>query len=232
MNTENILSYLQNIYVIPILIFSVVVHEVAHGWVAYKFGDNTAKDLGRLTLNPLPHIDIVGSILIPLFSLLATGRVFIGWAKPVPVNPNNFENVKKADNLVTAAGPISNLIVGFFCTLMVLLIYYITLTFKPAPGSVGLQFLNYLINMFYVGITLNVSLAVFNMLPIPPLDGSHIFANMLPDNLANSYRRIGFFGIFIILILFNYVPGFTRVFIDIISFVSQPYFSIISLIKE
>ncbi len=222
-------SYTENIYIIPILIFSVVIHEMAHAWVALKCGDTTAKDLGRLTLNPIPHIDLFGSILIPLFSIIATGRVFIAWAKPVPIDPRNFSNFKRDDTLVTIAGPISNLIIALLCSVFVVLIYYITISLNPQESSFGFEFLNYVFKMFYVGVTLNVSLAVFNMLPIPPLDGSHILANILPDELAMRYRRIGFMGIFIILALFNFVPGFSRFFVSIIIFVAQPYLNLINL---
>lgn len=221
-------SYLDNIYIIPILIFSVVIHEFAHGWVALKCGDSTARDLGRLTLNPIPHIDLFGSILIPLFSILATGRVFIAWAKPVPIDPRNFSNFKKDDTLVTVAGPVSNIIMALMCTLMVIAVYFITVSFKLQEGSAGIEFFSYLYKMFYTGIFLNVSLAIFNMLPIPPLDGSHILANILPDELALRYRQIGFYGIFIILLLFNYIPGFSKIFINIIMLVSFPFFNLVN----
>lgn len=221
-------SYIENIYIVPILIFSVVIHEMAHGWAALKLGDTTARDLGRLTLNPIPHIDFFGSILVPLFSVLATGRVFIAWAKPVPIDPRNFRNFKRDDTFVTVAGPLSNLIVAFLCTMFAVLFYYIVIITSPNQNSIEFEFLNFMFKMFYSGILLNVSLAVFNMLPIPPLDGSHVVANMLPDEAAFRFRRIGFMGIFIILILFNYIPGFTQFFINIITAVSKPYFSIVN----
>lgn len=222
-------SYAENIYIIPILIFSVVIHEMAHAWVALKCGDTTAKDLGRITLNPIPHIDLFGSIIIPLFSIIATGRVFIAWAKPVPIDPRNFSNFKSDDTLVTIAGPISNLIIALLCSLLVVAIYYISAAAAPAEGSFSFEFINYMFKMFYAGVLLNVSLAVFNMIPIPPLDGSHVLANLLPDELAMRYRSIGFMGIFILLALFNFVPGFSQVFMSIITFVSKPYLNLIDV---
>ncbi|MCC6865964.1 MAG: site-2 protease family protein [Ignavibacteria bacterium] len=223
-------SYTENIYIIPILVFSVVIHEIAHGWVALRCGDSTAKDLGRITLNPVPHIDLLGSIIVPLFSIIATGRVFIAWAKPVPIDPRNFRHFKRDDNLVTLAGPISNLIIAFICVFGTAGMFYLLNNVNPAEGSFGYEFLNYLLKMFYAGVVLNVSLAVFNMLPIPPLDGSHVLANMLPDELAFRYRNIGFLGIFIILALFNFVPGFSGIFVSIITFVAKPYLDLINLL--
>jgi len=223
-------SYAENIYIVPILIFSVVIHEMAHAWVALKCGDTTARDLGRITFNPVPHIDLFGSILVPLFSIIATGRVFIAWAKPVPIDPRNFRNFKRDDTLVTIAGPISNMLIAFVCVFCVAALYYISNAAAPVEGSFGAEFMGYMIKMFYAGIFLNVSLAVFNMIPIPPLDGSHILANILPDELAARYRSIGFMGIFIIIALLNFVPGFSRLFVSIIAFVAKPYQDLVSFL--
>jgi Zn-dependent protease len=225
----NFKGYLENIYIVPILIFSVVIHEMAHGWVALKCGDRTAKDMGRLTLNPIPHIDLFGSILIPLFSILATGRVFIAWAKPVPIDPGNFSNIKRDDSLVTAAGPISNFIIAFICALFVILLHNIVTPLSVERGTLSYQFLNFLYIMFSYGIFLNVTLAIFNLFPIPPLDGSHLLANILPDSAAYRFRQIGFFGIFMILILFNYVPGFSKIFISIVMFFTTPYLNFVEI---
>lgn len=214
---------------LPILFFSVVIHEMAHAWVALKCGDTTARDLGRITLNPLPHIDLVGTILVPLVSILATGRVLIAWAKPVPIDPRNFRSFKRDDTLVTIAGPISNLVIALVSVFMAAAIYKITESVNPAEGTIAYEFLGYLLKMFFAGIILNVSLAVFNMLPIPPLDGSHVLANILPDEMAMKYRSIGFMGIFIILALFNFIPGFSAVFGAIIGFFTEPYLRLLSL---
>jgi Zn-dependent protease len=222
-------SISQTLTWLPILFFSVVIHEMAHAWVALKCGDTTARDLGRITFNPIPHVDLVGTIIVPLVSILATGRVLIAWAKPVPIDPRNFRSFKRDDTLVTVAGPISNLLIAFVCVFLVAGFYQLTVAINPPQGSIGFEFLSYMFNMFYAGIILNVSLAVFNMLPIPPLDGSHIVANVLPDELAFRYRNIGFMGIFIILALFNFVPGFGQFFGTIISYVARPYLSLLNV---
>jgi Zn-dependent protease len=220
MNTEFL-------YYIPILIFSVVIHEIAHGWVALKFGDTTARDLGRLTLNPIPHIDPIGTILMPLLGLLA-GSVFIAWAKPVPVNPLNLRNWKRDDILVTIAGPVSNILMAAFCTFLVILFSKLSHSITPDEGSFGFLFIEFMLNMFYAGITLNVLLAIFNMLPIPPLDGSHIIAHLLPENAALKFRSIGFGGIFILLLLFNFIPGFSQLFYNVIRTVASPFIAIVN----
>lgn len=228
----DIKQYTENIYIVPILIFSVVIHEMAHAWVALRCGDTTAKDLGRITLNPVPHIDLFGSIIIPLFSIIATGRVFIAWAKPVPINPMNFRSFKRDDTLVTIAGPLSNLLIALICVFCTAGIHYLSAAFAITEGSVAGDFTYFMFQMFLSGIVLNVSLAVFNMIPIPPLDGSHVLANMLPDEAAYRYRSIGFTGIFIILLLFNFVPGFSQLFIAIIGFVAEPYYNLLNLLTQ
>jgi Zn-dependent protease len=222
-------SISQTLTWLPILFFSVIIHEMAHAWVALKCGDTTARDLGRITFNPIPHVDLIGTIIVPLVSILATGRVWIAWAKPVPIDPRNFRSFKRDDTLVTIAGPISNLLIALACVILVVVFYKITVAVSPPEGSIGYEFLSYMFNMFYAGIILNVSLAVFNMLPIPPLDGSHVAANLMPDEMAHRYRNIGFMGIFIILALFNFVPGFSSVFASVIGFVARPYLMLLGV---
>lgn len=205
--------------ILPILLISVIVHEVAHGYTALRLGDPTAKQAGRLTANPIPHIDPVGSILVPLVSVLVAGRVFIAWAKPVPVNPANFENFRRDDILVSVMGPASNIALAFVFSVITGLFLMVS------PGELtGTS--EFFVRMMLNGIYLNVILAVFNMLPIPPLDGSHVLASVLPQELADNYRRIGFLGIFIVLLLLNN-DSFRNIFMTIIDTVAAPFVLIV-----
>jgi len=173
---------------IPMLLFAVIAHEVAHGYVAYRCGDPTAQQAGRLTLNPLPHVDLFGTIIFPLVLLLTNSPFLIGWAKPVPVNPYYFRNPSRDHLLVSLAGVCTNMALAVICTLLLGIIARLT---GNTGGTVGL--------MLQYGILVNIILAVFNMLPIPPLDGSWVLYHLLPRNLAEAYRRIFPYG-FIILI--------------------------------
>jgi len=210
---------------VPILLFSVIVHEMAHGYMALKLGDPTAKDLGRLTFNPLPHIDPIGSILVPLLSYLAAGTVFIAWAKPVPINPANFQNLRRDDILVSVVGPFSNLLVALLCTMG----YVLISQFIPTEGAdvSGVEQITFFLSdMMLMGITLNIYLAVFNMMPVPPLDGSHVVASLLPPALGEQYRRIGFFGILLILVLMR-VDAVREAMASVVYLLLIPYQTII-----
>lgn len=169
-----------------------VAHEYAHGWVAFKNGDPTAYQLGRLTWNPLRHIDPFMTIILPVV-LALSGAPILGGAKPVPVNPRNFRNFKRGDIMVSLAGVTTNIVLAFLFTLLVPLLYLIA---RVAPGaSVGVALVQ---RMFVYGIEINLVLAAFNLLPIPPLDGSHVFKYVLPPAWALSYERVSRYGLLII----------------------------------
>ncbi len=179
---------------ILILLFSVILHEVMHGLVALKFGDHTAERAGRLTLNPIPHIDPIGTILLPVL-LIVTGSPFMfGWAKPVPVNPLNFSNLRKGELLVSAAGIFANFGLAISFAVLYHLLNAVPLEF---PGLVG-AILRY-------GVFINLILGIFNLFPVPPLDGSKILLSQLPYKLAREFQKIEPYG-FIILIILMMIP--------------------------
>jgi Zn-dependent protease len=196
----------QALTIIPILLFSVVVHEYAHGYVANRWGDPTAAMLGRLTLNPLPHIDPIGSVLIPALLLLTPGGFLFGWAKPVPVNPDNYRNKKWGDVTVSLAGPASNVLLALLFTAL----WIVTLLLLGSIPALERIYDAGLERIFLVALQLNLILACFNLLPIPPLDGSHVVANFLPRRLAYSYMSLARYG-FLILMLLLVLPPFRAV---------------------
>ncbi len=219
---------LDSLYGLPILFFSVVVHEIAHGWTALRLGDPTARDAGRLTLNPIPHIDIIGSIVIPLLSYLSAGSVFIAWAKPVPVNPAYFRRYRRDDILVSVAGPVSNLAMAFCCTVFYIVCILSLGGILSGGNDFYRQMVIFLIRMFATGITLNIFLAVFNLIPVPPLDGSHVLSSVLPPEIGERYRQIGFFGILIVILLMR-IPAFQQVVISFVFLLRTPLDLLISL---
>lgn len=177
---------------LPVLIFSIVLHEVAHAWVALREGDDTAYMLGRITLNPIPHLDPFGSILIP--GLLAmSGAPVLGWAKPVPIEPRKFRSYRRGDILVSLAGVSANLLLALVFALLAAAVAWAA---RLAPGLAGTWQL--LFAMFTQGIVINVVLFLFNLVPIPPLDGSHVVYHLLPPRLGAKYRELGRFGILIL----------------------------------
>jgi Zn-dependent protease len=179
---------------LPILLFSVVLHEFAHGWVARREGDDTAYMLGRLTLNPVPHIDLFGSILLPLMLVLMRSNFLIGWAKPVPVNPRNYRNYRRGDIRVSLAGIVVNLLLALSATLLLILIIHLE---RLLPGlGPSLEILG---RMLQYGVLINLVLAFFNLIPIPPLDGSHVLYHLLPPRLGMAYRGLQQYGMLILL---------------------------------
>jgi Zn-dependent protease len=177
-------------FIIIILITSVVIHEVSHGYTALALGDSTAKYQGRLTLNPLSHLDLVGSILVPLLGYFAGGFI-IGWARPVPFNPYNLRNQKWGESLVALAGPLSNISLA--------VIFGLIIRFAAGYFLLNQAFLN--LASFVVMI--NITLAVFNLMPIPPLDGSKILFSILPykwQGLRDSFEKFGL--IFVLIFIF------------------------------
>jgi Zn-dependent protease len=181
---------------LPILIFSIVVHEVAHGWAALKQGDQTALMLGRITLNPVPHIDPIGSLLVPGLMALSGMGAMLGWAKPVPVNPRNYRNYKRGDIIVSLAGVASNLVLAFLFAFLLVGVSWLAVAL-PAQFDLWQT----MFNMFRYGVLINVLLIIFNLIPIPPLDGSHVFYYLLPPHLAVRYRAIGGYGIMIVFLI-------------------------------
>lgn len=173
------------IFQIVVLILSAIAHEYMHGWMAYRLGDNTAKNAGRLTLNPLAHLEWFGSFFLPLIMVLSGMPFIFGWAKPVPYNPFNLRDRKYGDAKVAAAGPLANLIIALFFGLCLRFLPFTNLYFSGLLGII---------------VYINLILMVFNLVPIPPLDGSKILGTFLPANLRERYlgsERIGF--IFVIL---------------------------------
>ena len=185
---------------LPVLVFSIVVHEVAHAWVARREGDPTADRLGRITLNPIPHLDAMGSVILPAI-LHFTGASFLfGWAKPVPVDPRNFRDPVWSDIRVSLAGVVSNLILAALCTPLVLVLL-------RAQDLTGVTAFSALADAAYFGIQINLVLAIFNLLPIPPLDGSHVVGHMLPESLRPGYQALGRYGLLVLMGVFILAPG-------------------------
>lgn len=198
------------LFELVVLVFAFSIHEAAHAWMASRLGDPTARMLGRVTLNPIKHIDPVGSIIFPLLAAFSHFPL-IGWAKPTPVTPRNFTRYKRDWALVTIAGPVSNLLTAIVCLLVLVFVKhfvkggwqaiqvaYLTSNRVPVPFESG-SLLGPLTLLLYSGITINILLFVFNLIPLPPLDGSRIVELYLPPGAARIYERISGFSMLILM---------------------------------
>ncbi len=184
---------------IPVLI-AIVFHELSHGFVAYRLGDPTAKMMGRLTINPIAHIDPFGTILMPLMLIVFTGGQFVfGYAKPVPINPVNFKNPKRDMAISAAAGPVTNLILSIIS--IILIKFLVIPASHVLPDTIGSTVLAPVFLILQRSIEVNVILAAFNMIPIPPLDGGRVLVGLLPYKQAISFSKIEPFGFLIVIIL-------------------------------
>lgn len=199
----------------PPIIFSIILHEVAHGWVAESLGDKTARMMGRLTLNPIPHIDPIGTIFLPLLLIIMGSKFLFGWAKPVPVNFKNLRNPKRDMIFVAGAGPATNLVLALVSALVYALLVHIypplkvlfeifiaTLKIPPLGQASGAAFLAIpLVLMAGTAVVINVLLMLFNLIPLPPLDGGRIMVGLLPPKKAMALARVEPYGFLILVLL-------------------------------
>ncbi len=194
------MDFFSGIALIIILVFSAILHEVAHGFVAYRFGDPTAKLAGRLTLNPKKHIDPFMSILLPLLLIVSGSPVIFGAAKPVPIDPFNLKDGRKDIALVALSGPLTNVLIAIIASLLIK-------TMPIISASLPLELYEILGSKLFAIVRINILLALFNLLPIPPLDGSKVFALLLPEKESYAYLSLGSIGIFIIFFLLLFPIG-------------------------
>jgi Zn-dependent protease len=205
-------------YQIIAFLFAISVHESAHAWTANRCGDPTATMLGRVTLNPIKHIDPLGTIILPIIAAI-THLPLIGWAKPTPVDPRNFKSPVRDEILVSIAGPISNFIVATFAAVVMVVLI---VTSKSASPETSSSVFEPLLLMFYVLLQINVLLAIFNLIPLPPLDGSHVLRQFLSEGARRIYDNMGMVSLILLMflaprffpIVLNPVMGFYLSIVD------------------
>lgn len=204
-------AFVLKLFEFAILVFALSLHEAAHAWMASRLGDPTARMLGRVTLNPVKHIDPFGTILLPLVMLFIFPSGFlIGWAKPTPVTTRNFRNIRRDDILATLAGPVSNLLAAVAATIALIVLARVSapgaemvrnLAMGLPPDLSGGSAAVPIAMILYLSVWLNVILAVFNLIPLPPLDGSHVLRHFLPYKALRFYDSIGMWGLIVFLVL-------------------------------
>jgi Zn-dependent protease len=182
-------------YIAPVLLFAMVAHEYAHGYAAMKQGDMTAYQLGRLTWNPLKHIDPMMTVIVPLITILSSGVAF-GGAKPVPVQPRNYRHYKRGDIIVSLAGVATNLLIAIASALLIALLGALGSAAPALAPTVAI-----LQRMLDISIVINLVLVAFNLIPLPPLDGSHVFKYLLPPAWSLGYQRLGAYGFILLFLL-------------------------------
>jgi len=199
-----------------VILFAITIHEAAHGWAANKLGDPTAMIMGRVTLNPIAHIDPIGTVLLPLLLVIMRAPPF-GWAKPVPVNPMNLKNPKKDNLLISAAGPVSNFCVAIVAGIILKIL--LTITGNTAPP--GFNITQVLVTILYYSVLLNVFLAVFNLIPIPPLDGSGILLGLVSEEAAQKIEQLRPYGFIIVI---------GMMWLGVLTFIFSPIQKIINIL--
>ena len=206
------------VMIVPLL-FSVTIHEVAHGYIALRMGDHTAQKARRLTLNPIKHLDFFGSLLLPLVLKLTGSPIIFGYAKPVPVNFTNLRNVRKSTIYVASAGVLANFILAFLSGILFRILSNYKLLWQI---SIFNPFIVDLYSMLFYSVAINLVLAIFNLIPIPPLDGSKILAMCLPTSLRIQFARLERFGMIIIIFLL-----LTNLLDKLLSFFLNPMFNVL-----